>query len=352
MPIPTGYPTAATVGVPANVTLTPYTGPTTVNANGVVIDGKTINAATLELNGDNITLRNSRVTFSGFWGVAASGFNCKIENCDIIGPGSSGQSNSGSVGCGTFLNNDISKYENGILLDGANSTIRGNYVHDLLSPGDPHYDGIACHGNVNGALIEHNSIVAHDTSCVFLKNNFGPINNVRVLDNYLAGAVSYNVYVDGRASSSPITNVEIAFNKVEKGVFGYYSVDNATPNIHDNTEVLPGHSWPTTPTEPPPVADTITLVAVTIANQAMGTVSIVNGKLRYTPAVGYSGPANGTYTIRDGAGQESTAAWSGTVSAPPNPPPLAVADQNAFTVPFGTVNVDVDVLANDFADAP
>jgi hypothetical protein len=104
--------------------------------------------------------------------------------------------------------------------------------------------------------------------------------------------------------------------------------------------------------EPEPEMDTLTLVAVTIDDPAMGTVSIVDNKVHYVPAEGYSGPVSGTYTAQDEAGQQSTTEWSGTVEATPNPPPLAVADHDAFSVPLGTTLVVIDVLANDFADTP
>lgn len=87
----------------------------------------------------------------------------------------------------------------------------------------------------------------------------------------------------------------------------------------------------------------LTLIAVTLDNSAMGTVSIEKNQLKYMPASGYSGPASGTYTAQNGTGKQSTAAWSGVVEA------WAVADLNAFTVPVDTQQVFVDVLENDFS---
>ena len=359
MPIPAGFPNADTAGVPAGATLTPYTGPMTISGAGVVIEGKIITGQ-LRVTGRDFVLKNSRLTFSGQWGVDAEGAaNPTIEHCDLIGPGNSGNSNSAILGSGKFLANDISQCENGITLTGGASTVKGNYIHDLNEAGgDPHFDGISVQGGQDGVLIEDNTIIAKDTSCVFIKNDFGPIKNVVVNRNYMAGNVGYNVYVDGRASGGPITNVSITNNKLEKGFYGYYSVDNSSPTISGNEERPKGYAWPTDPEpepepEPEPMPDTITLVAVTIADPDMGTVSIEDGKVKYEPREGFSGTASGTYTIRDGDGQESTAEWSGAVESPPlSPPPVAVADHNAFTVPFGTQAVVIDVMANDFADDP
>jgi hypothetical protein len=346
MAIPSGYPDATTTGVPSGVTLTAYTGPTTITVAGTVIDSKTI-TNTLNIRAPNVTIKRCRATINGFWGIDASYPEAigtfTIEDCDIIGPGMSGASDSGVVGSGNFLRNDISQWQNGLRLQEGKSVVRGNYIHDLNDPSaDPHYDGIGIQGDQDDVLVEDNSIIARDTSDVFIKPDFGPINNVRVNHNFLGGNVAWNVYFLN------CTNCSLTNNIIVKYGFGHYTIENSNVVVSGNTLLLPGDPFP----GGNPVADTITLTAVTIANPAMGTASIVAGKLRYTVAAGYSGPVNGTYTITDGAGQTSTAAWSGTVSAPPNPPPLAVADNNAFTVPFGTLSVDVNVLANDFADAP
>src|SRR5262245_30715415 len=113
----TGFPDATTTGVPAGTTLTAYTGPMTINTPGTVIDGKTINGG-LIINADNVTIQNCKITYNTWWGIQASGGNITIQDCDIIGPGFGGDSNAGIVGTGTFLRNDISMSENGIVLDG------------------------------------------------------------------------------------------------------------------------------------------------------------------------------------------------------------------------------------------
>ncbi len=358
MPIPAGFPNASNTGVPQGTVLTAYTGPMTASAAGTVIENTTITGQ-LRVTGNNVIIRRCRLTFSGQWGIDAEGSSgILVEDCTLTGPGTGGNSNSPFLGSGTIRRCNISQAENGIVLQDGPSTVVGNYIHDLNDSGtDPHFDGISVQGGQNGVLIADNTVIAKDTSCVFIKDDFGPINNVTVRHNYLEGPVSTTIYVDGRANGGPITNVLIEKNVILHTGGDFYYVDgDAQATIRDNFEYtraadVPA-SDPTNPTEPPPVADTITLVAVTIADPAMGIVSIVNGKLRYTPAVDYSGPANGTYTIRDGAGQESSSTWSRVIGSPPNPPPLAVADHDATPIPFGTPFVDVDVLANDFADTP
>jgi hypothetical protein len=291
MAIPSGFPTAETTGVPAGTVLTTYTGPMTITTDGTVIDGKIINGS-LVIEADNVIIRNCKITYDSWWGVSAGGKNIVIQDCDITGPGYGGDSNSSIVGNGTFLRNDISQSENGILLDGNSSIVKWNYIHDLQDSGSAHYDGIEIHGNVNGALIEDNTIISRDTSNVFIKNNFGPISNITINHNYMAGVAGYNIYVDGRASGGPITGVTITNNYLEKGVYGYYSIDNSSPTISGNIEYLSGQSPPSDQDAPIITSNgggssasvsiqenttTVTTVAATDADSAGLTYSISGG---------------------------------------------------------------------------
>ncbi|MBP2469117.1 right-handed parallel beta-helix repeat-containing protein [Sinorhizobium meliloti] len=235
------FPNATDTGVPAGTTLTEYTGPMTITENGTVIDGMIINGP-LRVMADDVVIKNSEITFDSTWGVDAEGANnFTIQDSDIVGPGSSGDSNSAILGSGTFLRNDISQVENGITLTGGSSAVKGNYIHDLEdSASDPHYDGISVQGGQDGVLIEGNTILARDTSAVFIKNDFGAINDVNVTNNFLGGTPGYDIYVDGRANGGPITNVSITDNHLSMGGYGYYSVDNASPTISGNTELPAG----------------------------------------------------------------------------------------------------------------
>ena len=243
--IPAGFPTESTTGVPAGTKLTAYTGPMTITQDGTVIDGKII-SGTLIIEAANVVIQNCGVSNVGFWGIDASAAtNTTVKNCTIVGPGYEHNADSAIVGSGTFSGNNISAFENGIRLQDGSSLVTGNYIHDLAAAGaDPHYDGIAVQGGQNGVLIENNTVIGRDTSDVFIKNDFGPINNVTVNHNYLIGDPVYAIYVDGRASGGPVTNVTISNNLVQKGGYGYYSVDNSNPVITGNIEFLPGQTPP------------------------------------------------------------------------------------------------------------
>ncbi len=86
------------------------------------------------------------------------------------------------------------------------------------------------------------------------------------------------------------------------------------------------------------------LTIQSVGAPAHGTASIVNGRVTYTPAAGYSGPDSFTYVMRDPSGATASATVRVTVGARPNQPPVAVDD--SASVP-AEGRVVVDVLAND-----
>src|SRR5262245_31366828 len=212
-----GMPDATTTGVPAGTTLSAYTGPMTISTPESVIDGKIING-TLTVTTDNVTIKNSVVQNYGFWGIDASAAaNVTVQNCTLTAS-SSMDTDSAIVGSGTFIGNNISNSENGIRLQDGASVVRDNYIHDLNDNfGDPHLDGIAVQGGQNHVLIEHNTVSGWDTSDIFIKNDFGPINDITVRNNLLIGDPKHGdpasaVYVYGPNT----TNVTVANNYMEK----------------------------------------------------------------------------------------------------------------------------------------
>src|SRR5262245_39356067 len=168
-----GFPDSTTTGVPAGTALTTYTGPKTISTDGAVIENKIINGG-LVVTGDNVTFKNCRIIYNGWWGIdAGTAKNLTVQDCDIIGPGYAAESNAGILGSGTFLRNDISQSTNGIVLEDGSSVVKGNFIHDLASAGaDPHYDGISVQGGQNGVLIENNTIIGRDTSDIIILDDF------------------------------------------------------------------------------------------------------------------------------------------------------------------------------------
>jgi len=342
-----GMPDATTAGVQSGVALTPYTGPMTVTANGVVIENAIING-TLRVTGDNVIIRNCLVQNYGAWGVDGEGAaNIRIEHCDFIG--TAGATNAAILGSGTFTGNDIRNSDNGIVLQGGASTVRDNYIHDLRGGSEAHIDGISVQGGQNGVVIEHNTVESWDTSCVFIKNDFGPINNITVRNNLLYGDAdrgdpAATIYVYGPNT----TNVSITGNYVEKGNWFYYATNNANPTISGNIEwnnKIDPTPYPSGPVDHLPnavddsvstasnapviidalVNDTLgdapTAVASYDAATAHGSVSLANNKFTYTPTANWSGTDTFHYAIQDVDGDVDGATVTVMVGAVPLPPP-------------------------------
>lgn len=236
-----GMPDATTTGVQAGITLTTYAGPSTIATDNALIENVIING-TLRLTGANVTVRNCVVQNWGDWGVLCDWLGATVEHCDIFGDAAF-NTNAAIAGIGTFTANNIRRCENGIIF-GPGSVIRDNYIHDLFDSGpDPHYDGIVCQGDVSGALIEHNTVESWDTSCIFLKADFGPINDITIRNNLLygdllqgVGAPSFAIYVWSA------TNVTIENNYIAQGAFGYTSTNGDITGLiyRNNVEWRPG----------------------------------------------------------------------------------------------------------------
>ncbi|MCO6049125.1 right-handed parallel beta-helix repeat-containing protein [Mesorhizobium sp. RP14(2022)] len=236
-----GFPEASTTGVRPGTTLKTVDD-LVVTTPGAVISGLEIHG-TLRIEADNVTIRDCKIVGDSYNSVqVVDGHSgATVEYCDIVG------GTNGIMGGGTFRYNDISKNENGIVTGGP-SLIEGNYIHDMSGGPEAHFDGIEINGG-HDITIRHNTVINDygQTSAIMIDNYFGPVDNVVVSDNYLAGG-GYTIYSDGQFSSSnKITNVQITDNQLGSGSWGYYSVNGNSPAMSGNVEI--GKSWPT------PVAD-------------------------------------------------------------------------------------------------
>jgi hypothetical protein len=314
-----GMPDATTTGPQAGVTLTPYTGPTTITTPGAVIQNVIINGE-LTVDAANVTIRNCIIQTNDWWGVNGDqATNLTVENCKIIG---GNLTNSGILGSGTFVGNDISNVGIGIQLTDGASTVSGNYVHDLFyGNGAPHYDGVVALGGQNHVVIENNTIWAPDengTAAVFIDNDFGSVNDVVVKNNLMFGDPAYTVHVDQKTGQTgTITNVVIQNNYLERGYYGYISVDNTNATIlnnvqwNNNTDPTPYPSSvpssPSTPSSPtPPSTPTIASFSNDTGKAGDG---ITNDN---TPTLSGTAVANSTVKVFDGTTQVGSTTASGS----------------------------------------
>ncbi|KQV34914.1 hypothetical protein ASC96_30065 [Rhizobium sp. Root1204] len=247
-----GFPNATNTGLPDGVILTP-SGDVNVTKAGTVINALDVKG-TIWVMAPNVTIQNSRITstdWTGIW-IKPGITGTIVKDNEILNVGSSKDGANGIFGSGTFLRNDIHDVENGINVTGA-SLIQDNYIHDMNAPnvragtvwGGPHYDGIEINGGVSGVDIRHNTIINDNgqTSAVMINNDFGPVSDIQIDGNYLAGG-GYTIYSDGSFSSTDkISGVEITNNELGQGHWGYYYFKGNTPLLSNNDEI--GTNWPT-----------------------------------------------------------------------------------------------------------
>ena len=236
-----GYPDATTTGVPAGTALTAFNGTLTLSTNGQVVSGLNI-TGNVVITASNVTLQRSRIT-GGDWNiiqVSGSATNVTIQDVEINGKGSVEGAN-GIYGTATVLRTNIYGVENGIVPD-SNSVIRDNYIHGLMAPGSPHYDGIQIDGGRSNIKISHNYIDMHEwgqTSAVMIDNYFGSISNMAVDNNLLVGG-GYTVYSDGHFNSSVISGVSFTNNRFGTGQWGYADINGPQPVWTGNVDATSG----------------------------------------------------------------------------------------------------------------
>lgn len=233
--IPSGYPNATNTG--ASGTLSVYSGPSTINTPNTTIENQIINGSLL-VTAAGFVLRNCEVNFTDSYGVDVDGSpgDALIEDCTITGPGVAGQANAGILGSGTFRRNKVSAAENGIVLGLGASTVTRNYVFGLRSnKAEPHFDGITAQGNQDGVLIQANTVISSDTSCIFVKGDFGDIANVTIDDNFctfdpdMPTRPASCIYVQDGTTGNTATGILVTNNKLVLGGSSYYTEETATP---------------------------------------------------------------------------------------------------------------------------
>jgi hypothetical protein len=232
-----GWPDATNTGAPDGVTLLP-SGGIEITKAGTVISGLDIHG-TVYIKAANVTVKDCQITSNG-WAVVQiqpGVTGAVVQDCTLNGTGSApdGTGNQGIMGQGTFLRNNIYNVENGITLQGNNTVIEDNYIHDLSAGGSPHYDGIQIDGGISNLTIRHNTIInSHGSAgAIMIDNEFGPISNVTVDNNLLAGG-SFTIYSDAKFNSNPITGVSITNNHIASGQYGPILFRGNSPNFTGN----------------------------------------------------------------------------------------------------------------------
>jgi hypothetical protein len=214
----TGWPGPADTGVPAGTKLTTVDGDVKVTQAGTVIDAKDIRGCVF-IAADNVTVRRSRITCTGAFGVRTFDGNhdftgARIEDTEI------NCANQGFTGIAfahyTAVRVNIHGCENGIAF-GAHATIQDSYIHDLSDADGEHPDGVQFSEGTSDIIIEHNTIVAPVTnSAIIMYDEDGEQDHdILIDDNYLAGG-GWTLYCPRQAT----VNIRVTNNHFGPAHFG------------------------------------------------------------------------------------------------------------------------------------
>ncbi len=232
---PGGFPTAATTG-PSGA-LTP-SGSITVTTSGTVLQDLDVTGIIYIAPGvSNVTIKNVRVRSSTtLYLIDDRGTNLTIQDSELTGTGFPAPTDAVNLSFGTLTltRDDISVVRNGVNLSGP-ALIQDCYFHGIVQNPSSHNEDIyiGAGGNVR---IVHNTLLngLAQTAAVFIKSDFGPINDVLLQNNLMAGG-GYVVYGGGAGPHGTATNVRATGNTISRTFFpngGLYG---------------PRASWPTDP---------------------------------------------------------------------------------------------------------
>jgi hypothetical protein len=243
------WPNASTTGVPAGTTLTPHVGDIYMTTAGQQIDALNITGR-VYVQAPNCKITRCKIDCHGDYFCIDAGnvTGITITDCTLLNSGSaSGNGSNVLCGGGTILRNNISGMCHCISSNGGN-TIQDNYMHDMNGTVDGHYECIYIGGGAPGDTIRHNTMISFDTAVVFMKTDYGPVNNCIIDRNLMLQqspipvsglhSTSYTIYLantGGGMSGNQVTN-----NVMQKGFYGYSSVEANTPVWSNNTDYVTG----------------------------------------------------------------------------------------------------------------
>ena len=277
------WPDGTNTGVPDGVILDPRTGDIYVTKAGTVLSGLDIRG-TVHIEADNVTVENCKIASSSFWVVSIKQgvTGAIIQDSTIDGLGQAGK---GILGAGTFLRNDISNVVDGIDVNGNNTYIEGNYIHDLYGTDGPHYDGINI--DASNVTVKHNTVIVDhgQTSALMVSSDGVTVHNVLVEDNLLVGA-GYTIYaVTGQAGPGTLVDVQFVDNHLGSGQWGTFNTNAGivmTGTVNDGAALAAGLSEngpydPSSPTPPPVIVPPETTSPASTATEGADNLKGTSG---------------------------------------------------------------------------
>jgi hypothetical protein len=211
-----GFPNASNTGVPAGVTLTPYTGPSRISADGTVIDRKEITSC-LSIAADNVKITRSRIRCGGPHGIRVLGGSngVVVEDTEIDG---SGGTVTAAVCCSRYVLRrvDIHGVIDGPRL-GSDTVVERSWIHDLKRVPGSHNDTLQILQGTN-VVVRGNTLQAYRpatgdpmNAVLMVGALAGDLRNFVFEDNYVNGG-NYTIYA-GNGSKHQISNFVIRRNR-------------------------------------------------------------------------------------------------------------------------------------------
>lgn len=249
------FPDANCTGVPSGVVLSTYTGPTTITANGTVIDGQTINGS-LEIRATNVQIKNSRINGIVSTPEGSLAYSFTITDSEVVAPQANGSNNATAIGEANFtaLRVEVTGGNRSVYCR-KNCTLQDSWVHGQNIAITPRIHASAVRQS-QGATIKHNRLhcSAGDTSsgggCSADLTGYGdfePVQNNRIEKNLFvatpAGACAYGGS-SGDDGSKPFGNqasgivfIDNIFQRGSGNKCGFYFP------ITDFDSSRPGNEW-------------------------------------------------------------------------------------------------------------
>lgn len=242
------FPNSDTTGVPAGTTLTPYTGPCTIQTPGYVIDAKQVDCS-LRILARNVVITNSKINGTVYADYNQNQGSFTITDSEV----DAGDGPWTGIGDAWFTAERVEVTGGTRSINCyANCTVRDSYVHGQLhdTTGVHHESGIRI--NTNSTLI-HNTIACDapdfppDAGCsaaITGYPDFDPVRNNRVDGNLIiagsGGYCSYGGSTTGKPYSGQTADIRFTNNVYQKGSSGKCGFWGAITSFDTRA---PGNVW-------------------------------------------------------------------------------------------------------------
>jgi 3-phytase len=240
VPAPNPNPSTAKPGPnntgPTNVKLLKASGSIKVTQDGAVVENVDVTGNIL-VYAKNVTIRNFRVTSSGYYGIKVfEGGSATIEHGEISGTAASGALLTGYDFTARYLN--IHHAGTDGINPRQNNVIENNWVHHLGLNPSAHADAVQMtHGSNlvfrnNFFDIPKGVVETKSNAAFILKEDSGPISNILIEHNWMNGG-NYTIY------ARDIDGLRIVDNRFGRDFnYGPKSIDRAeewSGNVWDDT---------------------------------------------------------------------------------------------------------------------